>query len=106
MATVHPNQIFPGFSCDGTEIRIPLAALPGLTSDEANGQSGNIAEVLRIFNEAAYNALQALSDTQKPTTIIWNKASPRGRDIDKIEQEYTWKFQLQINQTMLTIVSE
>lgn len=106
MANVKPNEIFPGFSCDGTTIQIPLSALPGLTIAEANGESGNVAEVLRVLNETAYTKLQSLTSTAKPTMMTWSKSAPRGQTVDRFRQDYTWGFEIQLNQSSLSMVSE
>lgn len=106
MANVKPNQIFPGMSCDGTTIHIPLISLPGLSAEEANGESGNGGELLRVLNESAYQSLSSLVSNAQPKTVTYSKSTPRGQGVDRFKQEYTWGFEMMLNQQSLTMASE
>ena len=76
MATVTPTQLFPGFTSDGTLISIPLADLVGLTAEEANADTGNGMEVVRVILEKAQTQLNALAPTARPTRSSLAKAAP------------------------------
>lgn len=106
MADVTPSQIFPGISADGTSLIIPFSALPGLTSSEGNGVSGDAREILRIICETAYQKIAALSSNARPSRMTIAKTSPRGVGPDLIRQEYTLAFDISIDPQLLTMADE
>lgn len=75
---VIPTQLFSGYTYDSTadEIRIPRAALPGLTAAEANATTGNGMEVMRQIVEGASSSLSALAPEAKPTKASITKPNP------------------------------
>jgi len=99
MASVTPQQIFPGFTSDGTSITIPLADLVGLTAAEANSSTGNGMEVLRVIIDRAQTALNALAPSARPTRASLDKAAPTiafgaGVPTGTLRQVYTASFDL------------
>lgn len=83
MANVIPTQIFPGYqfvAASGTvaadSIVIPLSALSGLTSSEANATTGNGSEVVRNIIDAATTNVNALATEAKPTQMTLAKGTP------------------------------
>lgn len=77
MADILPTDLFAGFKlyASGAQtlaaegIFIPLAALPNLTSAEANETTGDGREVARQIDLAVYEAINALPTADKPTAM-------------------------------------
>jgi hypothetical protein len=75
---VTPGQLFSGYTYDATasEVRIPIAALDGLTAAEANATTGNGMEVLRNIIDACQVAIAALATEARPTKASITKPNP------------------------------
>lgn len=73
---VAPNQIFTGYAFDGTNITIPLAALPGLTAAAADPVTGNGMEVVRQVLERTQGAISALTPENRPKKAAITKPNP------------------------------
>lgn len=106
MASINPADLFPGYTSDGTNITIPLAALPGLEASEADASTGNGSEVLRIICESAYQAIEGMDQASRPTQITWSKAVPAGLTNDTFRQSYTFGFTIGTNATQLNMAAE
>lgn len=95
---ITPDQLFPGYTANSTEIRIPLASL-GLSETEANGVTGNAMEVLRKLVELANSQIANLAPTARPTKVTIIKQNPSiasGAQIPgTLRQTYTINFDLQ-----------
>ena len=101
MATPSPTTLIPGyqFLASGTTapsagIFIPLSSLTGLTSDVANGSTGDgRAVIFRLTQSllAAYNGL-----TTVPTHYGITKDVPTGVDTNTIRQTYSFIYDLSL----------
>lgn len=49
MAKITPDQLFPGYTSDGTTISFALADISELSTAEAAADTGNMGEVLRTL---------------------------------------------------------
>jgi hypothetical protein len=49
-----PSHWISGYTFDGTNLSIPLAALTGLSSGSANATTGDIREIIQKFQEAMW----------------------------------------------------
>lgn len=97
---VSPAEIFPGYTFESNEIRIPIASLPGLTAIEAAGATGNGMEVVRQLVDRTHVALQALAPTARPTKATVAKPNPAiasGVNVapGTLRQPYNLSFDLQ-----------
>lgn len=75
---ISPNEIFTGYTFDATanEIRIPLAALPGLSATEAAAATGNGMEVIRQIVDRTHKTLADLAPAARPTKATVAKPNP------------------------------
>ncbi len=73
---ISPAQLFPGYTFEAGEIRIPIAALTDLTAAEANATTGNAMEVLRQLVDFTQGQVAALAPTARPTKATITKANP------------------------------
>jgi len=108
---ISPNEIFAGYTFDAvaSEIRIPLASLPGLSAIEANANTGNGMEVIRQIVDRTHVALTALVPTARPTKATVAKPNPAiasGANITPgtLRQSYNLSFDLR--PTALELASE
>ena len=106
---VAPSEIFTGYTSDGTNITIPLAALPGLTAAEANATTGNVMEVTRQILDRLHSGVTALAPTARPTKAVVTKQNPSiatGANAapGTLRQGYTLTFDL--TPTALELASE
>lgn len=97
---ISPVQIFPGYTFESGEIRIPIASLTGLTPAEANPVTGNAMEVLRQIVDHAQNQVASLAPTARPTKATITKPNPSiasGVSVapGTLRQVYTLAFDLQ-----------
>lgn len=106
MANITPAQLFAGFTADATSITIPLADLEGLTQVEADPATGDGREVSRIIVETIVSKLLSLPTADRPTRFSVSKANPQGIGLDQIRQSYTMAFDVAVQPTGATLVTE
>jgi hypothetical protein len=99
---ISPIEIFSGYTFDtaANEIRIPLAALPGLSPAEADAATGNGMEVIRQIVDRTHSVVTALAPTARPTKATVAKPNPSiasGANIPPgtLRQTYALAFDLQ-----------
>lgn len=97
---ISPIQLFPGYTFESGEVRIPIAALAGLTAAEANATTGNAMEVLRQLVDYANNQVASLAPTARPTKATIAKQNPSiasGINVlpGTLRQTYSLSFDLQ-----------
>lgn len=97
---ISPVQLFPGYTFESGEIRIPIAALTGLTAAESDPTTGNAMEVLRQLVDYANNQVAGLAPTARPTKATIAKQNPSiasGINVSPgtLRQAYTLTFDLQ-----------
>lgn len=97
---IAPDELFAGYSFANNTISIPLAALPGLSSAEADAATGNGMEVLRQIVDASQATIAGLAPTARPTKATITKPNPSiasgsGVAPGTLSQSYTLTFQLQ-----------
>lgn len=97
---ISPAQLFPGYTFEAGEIRIPIAALAGLTAAEANPTTGNAMEVLRQLVDYTESRVTALAPTARPTKATISKPNPSiasGLNVlpGTLRQTYSLSFDLQ-----------
>ena len=89
MAKVTPNQVFPSYSSDETQLVIPYSNLPGLDNSESDGNTGDIRALVLGFVEQVFSQINQLPDEDKPTGFSITKSNPVGVGLNKIRQAYT-----------------
>lgn len=62
-----PTEMWPGYTSDGTNITIPIAALDGLTSAEAHTTTGDLRSIMLAFCSTGYRYYSELATADKPT---------------------------------------
>lgn len=106
MSALIPTAVFSGYIATGTEITIPLAALPGLTSAEANATTGDAREILRIILEKYAAVIESLSSENKPEKMLMNRGGLVGLSATQIRRSYNISFDESVGTTSTTIVAE
>ena len=106
MAQISPQDVFPSYSSDGTNITLPLALFPGLDAAEADATTGNGAELLRNLLEVAYTNIQALDSANQPTQMRWQKPPVAGVGTNISRQDYTFGFNIQADPAAVQMVAE
>jgi hypothetical protein len=97
---ISPEQLFPGYTFESDEIRIPIAALAGLTPAEANPTTGNAMEILRQLVDYANSQVTSFAPTARPTRATIAKQNPSiasglNTTPGTLRQTYTLSFDLQ-----------
>ncbi|MEG4328075.1 hypothetical protein [Microcoleus sp. herbarium5] len=97
---ISPAELFPGYTFEANEIRIPIAALTGLTAGEANATTGNAMEILRQLVDHANNQVASLAPAARPLKSTIAKQNPSmasGANVvpGTLRQTYTLSFDLQ-----------
>ena len=64
-----PTSLWPGYTSDGTNITIPIAALDGLTSAEANAVTGDWRSIMLSICSTAYSHYIGLATADRPTAF-------------------------------------
>jgi len=65
-----PTTIFPGYTSDGTNITIPIAALSGLTVAEAHTTTGDWRSILLSLCHTTYTYYYGLATADRPTAFV------------------------------------
>lgn len=65
-----PTSLWPSYSSDGTNITIPIAAIDGLTSAEANTTTGDWRSIMLSLMSTLYRHYAALAAADKPKALI------------------------------------
>ena len=104
MALVSPTAVFTGYTFASNTVSIPLSALPGLSSAEADASTGDIRAVLTAIIEQANVAITALSAGSKPTNFTI--ASTRSTTGSNIEVNWSVKGTFPLTVSSLNYPSE
>lgn len=67
-----PTSLFPGYTSDGTNITIPIAALQGLTAAEAHTSTGDWRQIVLAFLSSLYSHYAGLATADKPQALVVN----------------------------------
>ena len=65
-----PTALFPGYTSDGTNITIPIAALAGLTSAEAHTTTGDWRQIVLAMLSTLYSHYSGLETANKPQAVV------------------------------------
>lgn len=112
MANITPIQLFPGYQLAGATavsatnaLIIPLAALPALTAVEA-AAAGDGREVARALIEQITASIEGLAVASRPNKMTATRSNPSGTAANTISQTYSQTFQVSLNQSTATLVTE
>lgn len=101
-----PTTIFPSYAATSTDLTIPLAALPNLSSAEANASTGDSRELLRSILDTAYNSIQALPEADRPKKMTITKATPQVVSTNVLRISYTVSFDVSYMNSALSMSAE
>ena len=106
MPAINPGDLFPSYeyvASGGTvaanSIVIPLSALPGLTTAEANATTGDGRKVMYEISKAAHVNLQGLDAADRPAQFSTGESTPSGQAANEVRKSYTFTFDLNITDT-------
>jgi len=80
-----PSDYFASWSEDATNITVPIASISGLTAAEADGTTGDIAEIL-------FDLLNQVYDTYKANTAPTKWSIFRSTWVDELTNKNTVSF--------------
>ena len=102
-----PASWFDGWSEDGTDITVPLAAFPELTAAEADAADGSIADVLYAIAHRAYAAFNSVPVASRPVNWVMYKAeTPVAGTGDQSRIQFTFSFLTSIPAGQRNVVAE
>lgn len=87
-----PTACFPNWSEDGTNITLPIAALPELTAAEADAATGDIRKILYALCEKVWGWWNALASADRATKATITKSSSVDATTGIITNVYTFTF--------------
>lgn len=88
-----PGHWLDGYSADSNEITIPLAALPGLSSAEADASTGDIRKVARAIIAALHAAYIDEAEADRPTQMQLSRYT----NVDENNNTTTRTYQARFN---------
>lgn len=106
MAAIQPSDLFANYASDGTEITIPIADLPGLTSGEAHATTGDGRELVRTFLEKVVTSIEALASGDRPTKMTVARSNVVGIGPSSVRRTYTFTFEEAITVSSTSLVAE
>ena len=65
-----PTALWTGYTYADDKLSIPLAALDGLTADEANATTGDWRAIAQALQVTLYNHYNGLAAADKPTALV------------------------------------
>lgn len=65
-----PTELWSGYSSDGTDITIPIAALPGLTVGQAHTTTGDWRAIMQAIETTVFNHYNELATADKPLAFV------------------------------------
>lgn len=89
-----PTVVFAGWSENGTDITLPIAALPELTAGEADAVTGDSRKILFALMERIYQWNIALADADKPAKVTVTRYSQINELTGVITRTYSLQFSL------------
>lgn len=112
MAAITPTDLFPGYefkaaaaAVTADSIVIPLTALPGLTSGEANATTGDGREVARQIDAAINAAYAAMTEGERPLQMSAESSLSQISNTTR-RISYVRSYNLLINNATLPLVAE
>jgi hypothetical protein len=106
MPAISPTAIFSGYTATATDITIPLAALPGLTTAEANGTTGDARELLRILLEKYFSTIEAMTAANRPIHMTFTRGNVVGVSPNAINRSYSITFRESVSPTATSLTAE
>jgi len=106
MPSISPTNIFSGYTATATDITIPLAALPGLTTAEAHATTGDGRELLRIILEKYFSAIEGMQAANRPVSMLINRGNLVGLSANMIRRSYSISFDESVGATATSIKAE
>lgn len=103
MAAIIPTQLFPGYeqvAAGGTvtaeSIVIPLSALSGLTTAEANATTGDARKVAFELAKTMHLNIQGMPEADRPAQMLTAESTPTGQGPNEVRKSYTLTFDVNI----------
>lgn len=87
-----PNAWIPSWSEDGTTISIPIASLPELTADEADGTTGDIRKVLFALADKIFDHWNSLPTADRPAKMTVRRTTITNDAAGTQDRSYTFTF--------------
>ena len=84
-----PTNLFANWSSDGTNVTLPIASLPELTSAEANASTGDLRKIVFALLERLFAWYNGLATADRPTKLAIGKAATVNTATGKTSIVYT-----------------
>ena len=102
-----PADWFAGWTEDGTNITLPLAAVPELTAAEADAAEGSIADVLYAIAHRAYAAFNSIPLASRPVNwVMYKSETPVAGAGDQSRVSFTFSFLTSVPAGQRNVVAE
>ena len=102
-----PASWFDGWTEDGTNITLPLAAVPELTAAEADAAEGSIADVLYAVAHRAYAAFNSIPAASRPANwVVYKAETPVAGPGDRSRVSFTFSFLTSVPAGQRNVVPE
>lgn len=92
-----PTQLFPGMSEDGTDITLPLAAIPQVTAAEADAASGSLRKLWFGMCDRVKTWWYALDAADRPTKMTVSTSSSTNEATGQVTKTYVFQFVTEVS---------
>ena len=87
-----PSTCLPNWSENGTDITVPIATFPELTSAEADATTGDIRKVMFAILEKVHTHFAALDPADRPQRMVIAKTVNVNPDTGIVTNVYQFTF--------------
>lgn len=87
-----PSTYIASWSEDETNVTFPIASVPLLTAEEADGTTGDIRKVTFALVEQLYSVYVGIAAADRPTKMTIAKASSVNTETGVVTNSYTFRF--------------
>jgi len=90
-----PSTWLASWSEDGTDITVPIATFPEMTSGEADAATGDIRKVVYAICEALFQQMLVTASPDRPTKMFINKSGGLIPSTGEWNVTYSIRFKLE-----------
>ena len=92
-----PNTWLANWSEDGTNITVPIATFPELTAAEADGETGDIREVVFSIADALFAKWADTDTADRPTQMTISKGVSTNVNTGIVTQTFSFRFNTEVS---------
>jgi len=91
-----PSSWIPSWAEDGTNVTFPIASVPELTADEADGATGDIRRVLFALLEKLWAVWAATETADQPTKMTLYRSTTTNDLTGAMQRVFTARFDVEV----------